>query len=110
MVAYPELGRMELISNGGGIDPVWSPDGTQLFYRSGDNMMAVPTQIDSTFSAGTPRLLFGWAPNPSMPLNYDIAPDGRSFAMIRRSNADSIRVVVVFNWFEELKRLLPVDQ
>ena len=110
VVAYPELGRMELISNGGGIDPVWSPDGTQLFYRSGDNMMAVPTQIDSTFSAGTPRLLFGWAPNPSMPLNYDIAPDGRSFAMIRRSNADSIRVVVVFNWFEELKRLLPMDQ
>ena len=110
VVAYPELGRMELISNGGGIYPVWSPDGTQLFYRSGDNMMAVPTQIDSTFSAGTPRLLFGWAPNPSMPLNYDIAPDGRSFAMIRRSNAGSIRVVVVFNWFEELKRLLPVDQ
>ena len=110
VVAYPEPGRIELISKGGGTDPVWAPDGTQLFYRNGDNIMAVLTQIDPTFKAGTPRPLFGWPSIPSMPLNYDIAPDGPRFAMIKRFNANSIRVVVALNWFEELKRLLPVEQ
>ncbi len=32
----------------GGAEPVWSPDGTELFYRSGDQMMVVSVQTDPT--------------------------------------------------------------
>ena len=45
----------------------------------------------------------------SMP-NYDVSPNGQHCLMARDSGADeSSGYVVVENWFEELKRLVPVD-
>ncbi len=42
--------------------------------------------------------------------NYDISPDGETFMLIERTEEFSpTRVEVVLNWFEELKRLVPVD-
>ncbi len=35
--------------------------------------------------------------------NYDIHPDGERFAMIKPAEEQSSRLVVVLNWFEELK-------
>ncbi len=39
---FPEVnqGRWQ-VSTGGGDTPLWSPDGRELFYRSGDAVMAV---------------------------------------------------------------------
>ncbi|MBI4264610.1 MAG: hypothetical protein HY657_09555 [Acidobacteria bacterium] len=45
-------------------------------------------------------------------VTYDVSPDGRRFLMIEEasgSDAPSQNIVVVQNWFEELKRLVPVD-
>lgn len=43
---------------------------------------------------------------------YDVAPDGRRFLMIKKSTSaeqnSAERIVYVQNWFEELKRLVPV--
>ena len=55
---FPEGGQRWLISTGGGIEPMWSRDGRELFYRNGNQMMAVPTDTEPGFNAGTPRLLF----------------------------------------------------
>ena len=38
---------------------------------------------------------------------YDVSPDGERFLMVE--NSDDFRIVVVLNWFEELKRLVPTD-
>ncbi len=39
--------------------------------------------------------------------NYDVSPDGERFVLIKRREAGaSQRVVVVLNWFEELRRLV----
>ena len=56
----PTRGREEklLISTGGGTDPVWSPDGRELFYRNGRAMMAVSIETEPSFSASRPELLF----------------------------------------------------
>ncbi len=39
--AYPGPGAKIQISSDGGTDPVWKRSGGELFYRSGDSMMAV---------------------------------------------------------------------
>ncbi len=95
----------------GGIQPVWSPDGRELFYRSGDRMMVTSVQTEATFSAGRPRVLFegtyrGLSSAPPGYQYYDIAPDGQRFLMVKLAQT-SPQINVVLNWFEELKRLVP---
>ena len=43
-----------------------------------------------------------FAANPSH-INYDISPDGERFVLIRGSG-ESNQLVIVLNWFEELRR------
>ena len=96
----------------GGGEPVWSPDGAELFYRNGNRMMAVPVQSEPTFRAGKPEVLFEGlyrtTPIPAGLQYYDISPDGQRFLMIRRDQAPA-QINVVLNWFEELKRLVPTN-
>jgi Tol biopolymer transport system component len=96
----------------GGGEPVWSPDGTELFYRSGNRMMVVSVQTESTFRAGRPGVLFEGlyrtTGHPAGLQYYDISPDGQRFLMIKRDE-DPAQIHVVLNWFEELKRLVPTN-
>jgi len=99
----------------GGTQPVWSPDGTELFYLSGDKMMVASIQAnDQTLVAGTPRVLFeGRYVNHSNPPGYqyyDISPDGKRFLMMKEGLIQQqTQINVVLNWFEELKRLVPTN-
>ena len=95
----------------GGAEPIWSPDGTELFYRSlnGDRVMAISVETEPTFSTGRTRVLFEGKyrtsdRSPGYPY-YDITPDGQRFLMIKEEGSAQINVVL--NWFEELKRLVP---
>ena len=94
----------------GGIAPVWSRDGRELFYADlSQNLISVPVTPGPAFQAGRSRTLFPLADyfvNPFQP-QYDPAPDGR-FAMIRQSSGEEVGVVVVFNFFEEVKRRMAV--
>ena len=112
---YPELGSRQPISTSGGRLPLWSPNGRELFFSSLDarQMMVVPVQYGKTLVAGPPQVLFKFAMLPilfgSRP--YDIAPDGR-FLIIRSGQAEvaggtAPEIVLIQNWFEELKRLVP---
>ena len=78
-------------------------------------MFAVPVQPGTTLVAGRPQVLFEFA----MLLSgggdrpYDIAPDGR-FLIIRSGQAEAgggaaSNLILVQNWTEELKRLVPVN-
>jgi len=112
---YPEPDVKWLISGeGGGIEPVWSPDGTELFYRSENRMMVVSIQTrDRTLNAGKPGVLFeGSYVSASNPIGfqyYDISPDGQRFLMIKEDQQEAAQINVVLNWFEELKRLVPTN-
>jgi len=114
---YPQLGRRQLISTDGGHRPLWSRDGRELYFHSldGRHMLAVPMQLGSTLKAGRPQVLFeaamsvqGVGVRP-----YDIAPDGRFF-IIRSVQTEGgsgtpSNIIVVLNWLEELKRLVPTN-
>ena len=55
---FPGPGQEFTISTGGGKEPVWSRDGSELFYRSAADLMVVTVDLGATFGAGTPRPLF----------------------------------------------------
>ena len=109
---FPGPGRRWAISTDGGDEPVWSRDGRELFYRNGNTMMAVPITSQATFAAGVPRLLFTseFESTGTGTSGYDVSLDGRRFLMIQSTEPDqpATQVSVVINWFEELRRLVPV--
>ncbi len=112
--AYPASGGKRQISTEGGNGPVWAKNGRALFYRNGNKMMAVEITTQPTFRAGTPTLLFEGQYVQSGPggADYDIAPDGHRFLMIKEDKPGEgpRQINVVLNWFEELKRLVPTEQ
>jgi Tol biopolymer transport system component len=101
---FPGPGPKWLVSTDGGIDPVWSRDGRELFYRQGDQMMAVPVAPNAEFLAGRPRQLFEirFDAGDNGP-NYDVSPDGKWFVM-PRSNQGVVpgEIHLVLNWFAEV--------
>jgi Tol biopolymer transport system component len=113
---YPELGNRQLISTVGGRLPLWSGDGRELFFGSldGRQMFAVAVQPGTTLVTGRPQVLFEFAMFGALgSRQYDIAPDGR-FLIIRSGQAEAgggsaSNLIVVLNWIEELKRLVPVN-
>jgi len=111
---YPGPGGKWQISTDGGMDVRWSTIGRELTYRSGDKMMAVDIATLPAFSAGKPRMLFEGAYVPSSPTisSYDVSADGQRFLMLKpveRAQA-ATQIVVVQNWFEELKQKVPTGK
>jgi serine/threonine-protein kinase len=106
---FPALGQKVQVSQGGGIDPVWSPDGTRLYYRSGTTMMVV--SMHDGRPGGSAQPLFEWVyyrANPG-PRTYDIG-GGTSLLAIKPDMAGrNPQIHVVLNWFDELKRLVPTN-
>ena len=80
----PGGGRWQ-ISSGGGSDPVWSRDGREMYFVSGDSMMAVDVEAAAVFRSGAPRVLFAGPYDVRTPpsRNFDVAGDGR-FVMVKR--------------------------
>jgi serine/threonine-protein kinase len=112
---FPGPGGRWQISMEGGRYPVWSKDGKQLFYRQGDQFWVADVRTDSGFSAGKPRLLFEKAGfQVGSPIRgWDLWPDGRGFLMVSVDERKPERVtetILVQNWFEELKRLVPAGK
>jgi hypothetical protein len=110
--SFPDRGREHPISTGYGNDPLWSPNGKELFYRDGNKVMAVAVETDPVFDAKKPELLFEAPTLGSVgygSANYDITKDGRRFIMIRpKAQPIPTQIHVVLNWFEELKQRAPV--
>jgi Tol biopolymer transport system component/predicted Ser/Thr protein kinase len=99
------------VSREGGWQPVWSREGEELFYRDidGTRLMAVNVRTEPRLEVGEPRVLLAEPdtppPTPFESACYDVAADGR-FLMISESESRraSMKVVVVLNWSEELKK------
>ena len=99
------------ISTEGGLEPLWSNNGTELFYRNAAKMMAVNVTTASGFKADTPRVLFEQSFRaPTIPTGTSgVSPDSQHFLMLE--TVDGAKALtemnIVLNWAEELNRLLP---
>ncbi len=105
---FPGLEGKWQVSTSGGQTPVWAQSGRELYYVSPDGkLMAVEVETGARFRAGTPRALFQ---GPYETSSYDVAPDGTRFLMIKwpaPESGPSGQAVVVTEWFDELRRLVP---
>ena len=113
---YPGPGGKWQISTEGGTEPTWNHNGKELFYRSGNKMMALDVATQPGLIAGKPRMLFEgqyfaneW---PQVSTVYDVSTDGQRFLMVKAAEqASSARQInVVLNWFEELKQKVPTGK
>jgi dipeptidyl aminopeptidase/acylaminoacyl peptidase len=116
---FPELGDRRPVSVGGGYWSTWSPDGRTLFYLRGGPpreimRVAVQSTPDGRTVIGQPQLHGQWRNFSARigPRYYDLAADGR-LLVIQSVPADggttsARQINVVFNWFEELRRLVPI--
>jgi serine/threonine-protein kinase len=108
VVPFPNTGAAKwAVSTRGGTEPLWSHSGKELFYRDGSgNLVAVEVKSTPTFSIVGATSLFPIGGYRSFELfpEYAVSADDRRFLMIRRyvPNAPD-KLIVVENWFEELK-------
>ena len=114
VMAWPD-GVPVRVSRAGGREPVWSPDGRELFYLQGNTMMSVPVETNGDFAFEAAVELFSepfWFATGANGASYDVADDGR-FLMIQPTSgsggAQTSHIVLVQNWFEDVLRLAPVD-
>lgn len=108
---YPGLGGKRQISNAGGSRAVWSRDSREIFYLSGNKLMAVPVETKGTFTPGTPHAI-ATVDYFATGHCYDVLPDGKQFLFIKGTEQPhaSTQINVVFSWFDELKRLMAAQR
>jgi Tol biopolymer transport system component len=116
---YPGPGERHLISNNGGEQPAWAADGRELFYVQADygnrtrTLLGVRISTAPEFQAGVPHVVFehedlaiAWG------RSYDVSRDGQRFLMAltkeRPGDRAPTQMILVQNWFDELRRLVPV--
>ena len=101
-------GTLTQVSQDGGSEPMWSPDGRELFYRrpSGGKVafMVAGVQLSPEVVITKRTELFDASDyEPAQPhANYDVSPDGKSFVMLKRS--PSSYIVVIQNLLELVRR------
>jgi Tol biopolymer transport system component len=114
-MAYPGPGPKIQLSTNGGTDPIWRRDGRELYYRNGDQMMAIDVVNGRSLTASKPRVLWtahylagagsscGMAGPTSA--NYDVTVDGERFLMIEDTSqtTECELLHVVRNWSPKLK-------
>jgi len=100
---FPGPGSKWLVSPDGGIDPVWSKNGREIFYRQGDYLMVASVAPQAEFSAGRPRRLFEvrFDPGENGP-NYDVSRDGWFVMPRTETGSTAVELHVVLNWFGEV--------
>jgi serine/threonine-protein kinase len=118
--SFPDSGRQWVASTTGGQDPVWSRTSQELFYRrtsrnsedTGGELYAVSYRVDGqSLTFDRPRLVGNiQSGTRATQRNFDVHPDGQRFAVAPVEPAPSATaqrsVVVVFNFLEEVKRLV----
>ena len=97
--SYPSGGHRIPVSTSGGVRPVWSPDGHELYFVTGNAVVVARMHPDGTFDA--PRKI---ADRDAFLINdrfqsFSVSPDGQRLLMIHRDEGSVPRQLnVILNW------------
>ena len=111
--AFPATaGGRWLVSSNGGAAALWLPNGRELLYRSGGTVMSVAYKTaGNSFVTDKPRPW--WSPVRAF-AGFDVAPDGRLAVTTSVAGGDATArehsVVFIVNFFEELRRRVPINR
>ena len=105
VTTYPGPGPTVAVSTKGGLSPIWSADGKELFFRLGSKVLSAKMTGAQPMAFSVPTELFDGPYTLDLMGHQreDIGPDGR-FLMVE--NSDDFPIVIVQNWPVELKRLV----
>ena len=113
---FPMLGERQRVSTteAGGLSPVWSADGRELFYIGSEGRLFYSVSISEGrgLTLGEPRVLFSgrYSATQISPV-YDVMSDNEHFAMLRfdaPTSTSGREMIAVLNWTEVLKERVPV--
>ncbi len=113
---FPGVGAGQWqVSTGGGREPRWSRQGTELFFRDGatGDMMVASVQTVPDFRIAGIRRLFGARRGESRLRGeenyraYDVSPDGSRFLMVEEFGTRTADLLLIENWFAELRAKAP---
>jgi serine/threonine-protein kinase len=111
---WPDVSSYRVpVSTDGGAEPLWAHNGRELFYRepSSGSMMVATYALDPTFRIISRERLFDASAYLSTTgpwRAYDVTSDDQRFVMIRtQPGTESAPLIVVHNFDEGLRRLLP---
>ena len=109
LVPYPAVtSARRQVSADGGSAPRWTRAGRELVYRNGRQMMAASVDPISGQLGAPTELFHGALEIDGNVSTYDVTGDGERFLMLRRAaGAEPRQVIIVTNWFKELRRLVP---
>jgi len=108
--SFNGAGQRRKLSTHGGIEPMWHPKGGELFFFKGKTAFSAPVKTVPELATSAPRVLFETSDliTSSRYRNADISRDGSRFVTITPlDEPKELQIIVVLNWFEELKRLVP---
>jgi serine/threonine-protein kinase len=105
------------VSTDGGTKPMWARNGRELFFLDRNNLLtAVAIQTSGArFNAGKPIPVLNtpyYAGGSERGRTFDVSADGQRFLMVKDDPAgrQPASMVVVFNWVEDLRRLIPAGR
>ena len=112
---FPGPGGKWQISNAGGGLPVWSRANRELFFETLENRIMVTEYAsqNDVFIPGRPRLQSDQQLQDVSGLpNYDVAPDGKRFAIFPKlkpatEENGTVHMAFLLNFFDELRRRVP---
>jgi hypothetical protein len=97
-----ESSRKWQVSHDGGAEPVWAPGGRELYFRSGDRVLAAAIDSSADVRIADPHVLFEgkFERGTIDAAGYDVATDPLRFVMIRALERESEQnqMHVALNW------------
>ncbi len=107
--AFPNGAARSTVSSGGGNFPTWSRVSRELFFSADAKIMVAPYTIQG--DAFVPEKVRVWSDvrfGARVSRMFDLHPDGKQFAIAPVQNLQVDHLTLVFNVFDELRRLAPI--
>jgi eukaryotic-like serine/threonine-protein kinase len=103
--SFPLSSSKFQISTGGGSEPYWRKDGTELFYVAADrNLISVPIKFTPAFEPGSAKRLFALTAS-AQNHSYAVSADGQRFLVVNPVGGETAAAItLVVNWQATLKK------
>ena len=100
--------RFWTVSEQLGVEPIWSPAGDELFYKSGNRLMSVRYQSGAEFIHEPPTVVWEGRFREVFGVCYDVSSDGQRFLVLKPvfDDTDLQEIRIVENWSEEVNHAL----
>ena len=100
---FPPTEERWVISSGYGEEPFWSKDGSEIFYRRGNQWLSTPVKTTPEFEAGVPEVLFEGPYGNVYGISYGVDANGEKFFLLKQPDQEPPNeIYIVNNWTKEL--------